>query len=77
MIGKPKYDYGDKVSAIVHIDNCDLKVIGTIEIIDKYGTFKQNEEVSYDILVDDWCGTGTPMFVKHVRESRLTLLEEK
>lgn len=45
MLGKPKYTYGD----IVEFD-CNGKKTGVVAIIDKYGTFEQNEEVSYDIL---------------------------
>lgn len=48
MIGKPKYEYGDKVCFKTEkgIKN------GTIAIIDKYGTFEQRDDVSYDILVE-------------------------
>ena len=48
MIGKPKYNYGEKVS----FQTEKGFKIGTIAIIDKYGTFEQREDVSYDILVE-------------------------
>ena len=48
-----------------------VTVTGKIYIIDKYGTFEQNKEVSYDILVEDWPETGRPCLVKHVVESNI------
>lgn len=56
MIGQPKYTYGD----IVHfkVNYKDKKDVahneikeGVIAIIDKYGTFFDSSDVSYDILV--------------------------
>ena len=46
---------------------------GKVYIIDKYGTFEQHEEVSYDIMVDEvpWAN-NTPALFKHIEESRLT-----
>lgn len=62
MIGKPKFKYGD----IVEFNYNNEKIVGTIEIIDSYGTFFDESDVSYDIM----CGNykGKPMFFKHVKE---------
>ena len=46
MLGNPKYDYGD----IVNFEWNDSVKQGIIAIIDKYGTFFDNSDVSYDIL---------------------------
>ena len=61
MLGKPKYKLGDIVQ-FKCIDNNDLKT-GIIAIIDKYGTFEDNSDVSYDILNKE-----ENMFYKHFRE---------
>lgn len=72
-MNKPKYKRGDVVEFIVII--CDDKraydttQVGTIEIVDRFGTFEQNIEPSYDIMVDNWVGSGEKMFCKHVVES--------
>ena len=48
MLGRPKYAEGDIVKF-----KCDDKIKeGTIYIVDKYGTFFDNSDVSYDILVE-------------------------
>jgi hypothetical protein len=60
MLGKSKYNYGDTVKFII---NGGIK-IGTIEIIDAYGTFFQREEPSYDVMVKE-----ENCLYKHIRES--------
>jgi len=66
----PKYNYDDTVSfKIIDEDNVEHILTGKVYIIDKYGTFEQNEEVSYDIMVDDYFGHAC--LFKHIRESRL------
>lgn len=60
MLGKPKYNYGD----IVKFKISDQIKIGTIEIIDAYGTFFQKEVPSYDVMVKD-----ENCLYKHIRES--------
>lgn len=75
MIGNPKYNYGDIVQFHLTRNNGDpILCTGTIEIIDKYGTFEQNKEVSYDIMVRNFADSGELMFVKHILESELTLV---
>ena len=46
MLGKPKYNYGDVVK--FKYDD-DIKE-GIIAIIDRYGTFENDSDVSYDII---------------------------
>lgn len=78
MLGNPKYNYGDEVTFPYADNNGKVHFVkGTIEIIDRFGTFGQNDEVSYDIMVDDWFGRGTPMFVKHIKESTLIDMGEE
>lgn len=48
MKGNPKFKEGDKVKF-----SCNGKdLIGTIYIVDKYGTLDDPSDVSYDILVE-------------------------
>lgn len=62
MIGQPKYDYDDVVKFKI---NNEIKT-GTICIIDKYGTFFDNSDVSYDIMVDE-----ENIFYKHIKETSI------
>ena len=64
-MNKPKYKLGDVVEFIVN----DKTQVGTIEIVDRFGTFGQSDQPSYDIMVDNWFGSGEAMFCKHVVES--------
>lgn len=49
MVGKPKYKCGD----IVQFKFNDSIKEGTVAIVDKYGTFEDDSDVSYDILVEN------------------------
>ena len=60
MLGHPLFKLGDTVT--FKWDNGTKT--GTIAIIDKYGTFEQNNEVSYDILVEN-----ENTLYKHIVES--------
>ena len=73
MLGNPLYSINDKVSFEIKKDDETYMLIGKVYIIDKYGTFEQHEEVSYDIMVDEvpWAN-NTPALFKHIEESRLT-----
>ena len=62
MIGKPKYAYQEVVKFVI---GDEIKV-GTVEIIDAYGTFFQSEEPSYDVLVKE-----ENCLYKHIRESNI------
>lgn len=59
MIGKPKYTRGQVVKFKVQDETKE----GVIAIIDKWGTFEDNSDVSYDILVGD-----ENCLYKHIRE---------
>lgn len=65
ILDKPAYKCGDKV--IFHPTENE-QYEGSIEIVDPYGTFEQDEEPSYDILVK---GNSGCLF-KHIRESKVT-----
>ena len=49
MIGKPKFKVGDKVSFSFQEETKH----GTVFIVDKYGTFFDKSDVSYDIMVEE------------------------
>lgn len=68
---KPIYSVGDRVSFQMTIDGNVETFDGTVEIVDRFGAWEIDNprEPSYDIMVDNWRGSGTPMFVKHIRES--------
>ena len=74
MIGHPKYDYNDLVSFSILIDGKEREFVGSVEIIDAWGTFEQNTEVSYDIFVDN-AFNGDPCLFKHILESHLRSVE--
>lgn len=50
---EPKYKYGDVVSFFIVMPGETEKTQfeGYVYIVDRYGTFEQNEEPSYDIFV--------------------------
>ena len=59
MLGKPKYTYGDVVTF-----RCGEQTkTGIVAIVDRYGTFFDNSDVSYDILNKD-----ENILYKHFRE---------
>lgn len=60
MIGKPKYKENDKVEFEL-IENEVHK--GVVWIVDKYGTFFDKSDVSYDIYVEE-----ENMLYKHINE---------
>lgn len=46
MLGNPKYKIGDIVEF-----KCDEQTkVGIVAIVDRFGTFENNNDVSYDIL---------------------------
>lgn len=59
MKGHPKYQYGNLVKFEL---NGEVKE-GIVYIIDKYGTFEDDSDVSYDILV----GNENCLY-KHINE---------
>ncbi len=70
VVGKPVLKRGDKVGIYSMVDTEDMFFEGTVEKVDAYGTFFQNEEPSYDILVTDYPGSmDGRCLMKHNRES--------
>ncbi len=68
MLEKPIYKLGGRV-----VFNCNKKQnTGVIRIIDAYGTFMQDEEVSYDIYVEE-----ENMLYKHILERNIISYAEK
>lgn len=68
--GRPKYNYGDRVRFSVYDKEKDERVYlyGNVYIVDSYGTFFNDTEPSYDIMVvnsqwPDGC------LYKHIPES--------
>lgn len=72
-IGKPLFKYEDEVGFYITPYKSDKEIFckGKVYIIDSYGTFEQNEEPSYDIMVENFNNTGEACLVKHIRESSL------
>ena len=62
MLGKPIYKFGD----IVKFNCGDIVKQGIIVIIDEYGTFEDNSDVSYDILIKE-----ENTLYKHFREDTI------
>ena len=71
--GKPMQSGGDRVLFQMTIDGNVETFDGVIEIVDRFGAWEIDNprEPSYDIMVENWRGSGTPMFVKHIRESKI------
>lgn len=74
MIGKPKYNCKD----IVKFKLQDKEYVGEVWIVDKYGTWDDSSDVSYDILVEDAFKEGDEHYkpgkdnsclFKHINES--------
>lgn len=59
MLGEPKYKLFEKVC----FEFNDSFKVGTIYVVDKYGTFEDKTGVSYDILVEK-----ENMAYKHINE---------
>lgn len=66
-LGHPRFERGDRVS----FDFKDGKKVGVIDIVDRYGTFDQSEEPSYDVFVEE-----ENCLFKHIVESRLRCVQE-
>lgn len=67
MLGKPKYNYGEKVCFKFAYNKNETKVVtGTVEIMDRFGVFEDNSDVYYDIYVE-----SEHCLYKHIREDSL------
>ena len=64
MLGNPKFKRNDAVRFEI---NGEIKT-GWVYIVDRYGTFFQTKEPSYDIMVEDADG---PCLYKHIPESEV------
>lgn len=69
MLGHPKFTYGDVVEFDIYMPDSKnedqeklVTLFGTITIVDMYGAFLDDSDVSYDIHVE---GLG---LVKHISE---------
>lgn len=72
MLGKPKYKIGDIVQFDFTYQDKEYHIVGKVEIIDAYGTFEQNKEVSYDVMADSIpFANGGPTLFKHIIETNL------
>lgn len=71
MIGKPRF----KTDDIVAFKMDDTVYTGSVYIVDAWGTFEQDEEPSYDILVDNY--KGNMCLFKHIVESALSEVSTK
>lgn len=67
MLGRPKYQVGDKVSFEMSYDNKKFNLEGVIEIVDAFGTYFYKDGPSYDIMVDDFNNKGRCL-CKHIPE---------
>lgn len=68
MLGNPKYAVGEEVTfSLINKNGIDVTLIGTVQIVDWYGTFEDNTDVCYDILVNDENGKPSILY-KHVNE---------
>ena len=76
-IGKPFLKQGDIAGFMLkpYKEDKEKFFYGSVEIVDRYGTFEQNEEPSYDIMVENFNNTGKPMFVKHILESECVAIK--
>lgn len=73
MLGKPKFECGDNVKFKIKKRNGDwIELEGKIRIVDKYGTFMQKDDVSYDIWVEHSHFDNTPCLYKHIIEPLVT-----
>ena len=72
IIGKPVFKRDDVVGFYIKPYGEDKKIFckGKVVIVDKYGTFEQNKEPSYDIMVENFNNSGEPCLVKHIVESK-------
>ena len=69
MRGKPKFKEGEKVAFT--FGNIATKE-GIVYIVDKYGTFDNPTDVSYDILVE-----SENTLYKHITESKVSKVRTK
>lgn len=71
MLGNPKFKVNDRVKFRIIVNGVKEEMEGVVAIVHSYGTFFQNEEPSYDIVVEHFLGGlgGEKTLVKHIVES--------
>ena len=65
MKGKPKYNLGNRVTFKLE----EKEYRGNIYIIDPYGTWDDPNDVSYDIMVNNWGPKKEECLFKHINEN--------
>lgn len=72
MLGHPKYKLGDIVDFRWRQDkeSPSQTLTGIVAIVDSFGTFFDDSDVCYDILVKS---TDVPTLYKHMREGGILL----
>lgn len=73
MVGNPKYKVGDIVEFdATLLSNKKKRWQGVVAIVDAYGTFFDDSDASYDILIKENIGEkGANVLCKHIREDRV------
>ena len=74
-LGKPKYKVGEEVCFIWGKDK-NQEAKGRIYIIDAYGTWEQQKEVSYDILGSKSEEPNKRILFKHIKESEIVSIKK-
>ena len=78
MIGNPKYKEGDIVTFTIETeDGTSFDLVGEVYIVDAFGTFEQNEQPSYDIMVEHSHFDGKRCLYKHLIEQNVFLKNQK
>lgn len=79
IVGKPFFQREDKVGFYLtpYKETEQKFFVGKVYIVDAWGTFEQNDEPSYDIMVENYNNSGQPCLVKHVRQSHCYIVEEE
>lgn len=73
MLGKPKFKYNEPVSFEIKRNNGNKQILyGRISIIDDYGTFFDESDVSYDIFVPE-----ENCLYKHINEKYIKKTSKK
>ena len=70
MLGKPKFYYDEPVSFTFDYLGETHVLNGTVEVIDRYGTWENPDDVSYDIMCKE-SPMGECLF-KHIPEKFVT-----
>ena len=71
MYGNPKYKKGDIVTFDINVDDEVIEYEGQVYIVDKYGIFGYNDDVYYDVMVENYNGKCESLLVKHIKESNI------